>query len=143
MTVPGQDSVVGTVLSPQLVTDGATITGNIDTRGFAYLTIDWNGDTEEGSGASATVLSILESDDTVVSNFATITANVAPDYVNPHLRTYAIDMRGRKRYIRISFTAGITSPHFPRASRYTSSRKMSHLSPSIWIWLGTQSPIQL
>ena len=96
---------MGTVLSPQLVTDAATITGTIDTRGFAYLTIEWNADTEEGSGASATVLSILESDDTVITNFATITANVAPDYVNPHLRTYAIDLRGRKRYLRISFTA--------------------------------------
>ena len=94
------------MLASQLVTDGATVTANLDCRGADYARIIVNLGAEETTNATTVTLSLLESDDTVVTNFATVTANATPGLENAHQRVYHVDMRNRKRYLRLSFTAG-------------------------------------
>lgn len=107
MTVEAQKGIDTVLFASQTVTDGATITANIDTAGADWCSIRVNIGAEETGSATATVLSLLESDDTVVTNFATITADLAPDAETAHLVRYEVDCRGaRQRYLRLSWTSG-------------------------------------
>lgn len=94
------------LLASQTVTDGATVTANLDMKGADYATIIINLGTEETTDATTAVISVLSSDDTVVSNFATIVANRSEATVDPHQVVYNIDTKTAKRYLRLSFTAG-------------------------------------
>lgn len=94
------------MIPSQTITDGATVTANIDCRDGDYLSLIMNLGIEETTDATTAVLSILESDDTVVTNFATITEDVNPAAVTAKLQLFHIDLRDRKRFIRVSFTAG-------------------------------------
>ncbi len=107
MTIEAQKGIDTVLFASQTVTDGATITANLDTAGADWASIRVNIGAEETGSATATVLSLLESDDTVVTNFATITADLAPDAETAHEVRYEVDCRGaRKRYLRLSWTAG-------------------------------------
>ena len=75
MTVSAQKLIDTVLLRPQLVTDGATVTANLDCAGAAWASVRVNLSTEETTHANASTVSLLESDDTVVTNFATITAD--------------------------------------------------------------------
>lgn len=99
----GVDTVV---IATQLITDGATVTGNWDTRGGAHATVRIPFSIEESTYAADTTVSLLESDDTVASNFATITADQSVDLTAAKEVRYEVDLRGRKRYLRLSVTAG-------------------------------------
>jgi len=103
---PERMAKTGVVLSSQLVTDGATVTANIDTKGADYATITVNCSVEEGTDANNPTLSILTGDTTAVSDFATIVANQSLDLSAARIVTYGVDLRGKKRYLRLSFTAG-------------------------------------
>lgn len=58
--------------------------------------------------AVAPTISLLESDDTVVTNHATITADktIAIAGTNQAIQRYDIDFRGRKRHLRLVVTPG-------------------------------------
>lgn len=100
-------SGIDTVLfNPTGITDGATSTVNFDCRAADYASIRILFDPEETTHARDTTVSLLESDDTVVTNFATITANQSVDLTAAKEVRYEVDMRGRKRYLRLSITAG-------------------------------------
>lgn len=102
-----QKCVSEVVLSPQTVTTSdQTQTANIDMRGYDAYTLIVNMSAEANTNAGNPTLSLLESDDTVVTNFATIVADVSPDLSNAHQHVYQVDMRGRKRYQRLSVTSG-------------------------------------
>ena len=106
MTREAQKGVDYIMFSPQLVTDAATISARVDTSGASHCTIRVNLGVEQSGSASATVLSLLESDDTVVSNFATITTNLAPDCETAHIVRYEVACgAGRKRWLRLLWTA--------------------------------------
>ncbi len=90
----------------------AVSTANLDTNGkasWATLTITLSpGLTTD---AVSPTFSLLESDDTVVSNFATITADktlavTSTSATNSAVQVYEVDLRGRKRYLRLSLTPG-------------------------------------
>lgn len=104
------------LVSPQSVASDATVTSiNIDTKGFSELQICVMRQTHANAGFSA--LTIQQSDDTVASNFATVTGLVAgTDYTvanaiggaNTSVTNVSfvanVDLRGKKRYFRILIT---------------------------------------
>lgn len=96
--------------TPQSLTNGATASGNIDTKGFDWLTVDLATSTSNDVTNNPSVLKIAESDDTVVTNFANVSGLVGDtDFTIPNAVTqgdwgvkFNIDLRGRKRYLKIS-----------------------------------------
>lgn len=103
----GRDTVL---FAPTGITDGAVSTANLDTRLGDWATIRISFAAEETTHATASTISLLESDDTVVTNFATIVAdNSSLDLASAREERYEVDLRGRKRYLRLSITAGTTT----------------------------------
>lgn len=97
----GTDSVM---LPPQLLAGNASaITANLDTQGSDYASIRLTFASEANTDAIGPTISILDSDDTVVTNFATIVADrVGEDLTAARALTYHIDLLKRKRYLRLS-----------------------------------------
>jgi len=91
-------------------TNAATATGIVDTLGFDRLTLDFIASTSNDTTNNFSVLKLLESDDTVVTNAANISGFVGDtDFTIPAAVTsgnwgvkFNVDLRGRKRYIRIA-----------------------------------------
>ena len=89
------------------VSGTADATANLDTIDADYATIAVALNAELTTDAVVPTLSLLESDDTVVTNFATIVADVTgADVTAARLHTYHVDLRGRKRYLRLAVTYG-------------------------------------
>lgn len=98
------------VLAPQAMTNSATVTANIDCIGADYATIRIALASEVNTNAIGPVLSLLTSDDTVVTNFATVVADRnAEDITAAKEVSYAVEMRAQKRYLRLSVTTGVTT----------------------------------
>lgn len=106
MVVQSQKSVDTILWNWTEVTDGVAITANLDCGTASYATIRIFFGVEESGNATATVLSLLVSEDTVVTNFTTVTANLAPDCQTSHMVRYEVDCKVRGRFLRLSFTAG-------------------------------------
>lgn len=91
-------------------TNAATASGNIDTLGFDFVTIDVITTTSNAVTNNPSVLKISESDDTVVTNFADVSGLVGDtDFTIPNSVTqgdwgvkFNVDCRGRKRYLKVS-----------------------------------------
>jgi hypothetical protein len=99
------------LIAPQAMTNSATVTANLDTLGASYATIRIALASEINTNAEGPTLSLLESDDTVVTNFATVVADRTDEsMVDAASVSYGVDLRGRKRYLRLSITtAGDTN----------------------------------
>jgi len=90
----------------------ATATGNVDTLGYDFLTLDVIMSTSNDTTNNPTVFKLAESDDTVVTNFADITAFVGDGeggWTIPAAVTsgdwgvkFNVDLKGRKRYLKLS-----------------------------------------
>jgi hypothetical protein len=93
------------------MTNSATVTANLDTLGASYATIRIALASEINTNAEGPTLSLLESDDTVATNFATVVADRSDeDMTTAASVSYGVDLRGRKRYLRLSVTtAGDTN----------------------------------
>ena len=89
-------------------TSGSTATtARLDTNGADYCTIDVALSAELTTDADVPVISLLSNDTTIVTDFATIVADVTGDDVTAaRLHTYHIDLRGQKRYLRLTITPG-------------------------------------
>lgn len=116
-----QDSLV---IAPQAMTNSATVTANLDCAGADYATIRIALASEINTNAVGPTLSLLSSDDTVVTNFATIVADrTAEDITAAKEVTYGVDLRGKKRYLRMSIsTATATNDDVTVAAIGTLSR---------------------
>ena len=98
------------VISQASTTNAATATGNIDTLGFDFLTLDVITSTSNDTTNNPSVLKLSESDDTVVTNFADVSGAVGDtDFTIPASVTqgnwgmkFNVDCRARKRYLRLS-----------------------------------------
>lgn len=100
----GKDTVL---LSPHAMTNSATVTANLDCKGAGHATLRLLFAAELNTNAVGPTLSVLDSNDTVVSNFATVTANrTNEDLTAAKEVRYEIDLRKRKRYLRLSVTTG-------------------------------------
>ena len=100
------------VFAPTSTTNGATTAGTFDTLGYDYATVDLIATTTNDATNNFSVLTLSESDDTVVTNFATISGFVGDtdftiangDASNPYGTKLNVDLRGRKRYLRLAVT---------------------------------------
>ena len=113
------------LIAPQAMTNSATVTANLDCQGASYATIRVALASEINTNAVGPTLSLLASDDTVATNFATITANrTAEDITAAKEVTYGVDLRGKKRYLRLSVTtATATNDNVTLAAIATLSRE--------------------
>lgn len=92
----------------------ATATANIDTKGFRYLTVIVNLDTQASTTSNPSVLKLSQSDDTVVTNFADVTgfvgdtsftiADAETTKTTYHAAVLHMDLEGKKRYVRFACT---------------------------------------
>ena len=95
-----QQLIVGRAL-----TNNATATGSVDCNGADYATIVVNICSETNTNAVGPTISLLESDTTDSTNYATITADITGDAVAAKPIVYGVDLRGRKRYLKLSISA--------------------------------------
>lgn len=106
-----QALVYSTLLAP--ITAATTArTANLDTQGADYATIVVQIGAEANTNSTNVVLSLLESDDTTATNFATYDTSIDSETVDNTAATNAvihIDLRGRKRYQQIKITPDTTT----------------------------------
>lgn len=111
--VQSQRFLSSLMLAPQTVTNGATVTARLDTSVLGvnanakalYIDVDVAFASQVNTNAVNPTVQILESDDTVVTNFATITASVNPTLTAAGIVRFCVDMRPRKKWLRV--TVGI------------------------------------
>lgn len=87
-------------------------TANIDTQGASFCSIIVDIGVELNTNATGVSIDLSESDDTVVTNFATFDADFNQDSIDNSSATFAvnhIDLRGRKRYLRLTVTPDTTT----------------------------------
>lgn len=106
------------VVSQSSTATNATATGNIDTLGYDWCTLDVITSTSDATANNPATLKLAESDDTVVTNFTDITALVGDGvggFTIPAAVTSGnwgvklnVDCRHRKRYLRLSVTPTTT-----------------------------------
>ena len=93
------------MIAPVAKTNSTTTTANLDTKGADWATIRISFAAELNTNAVGPTISLLESDDTVATNFATIVANrTNEDLTAAREVRYDVDCRARKRYLRLSVT---------------------------------------
>lgn len=100
------------LLAPASQTNSATRTANLDTAGAGYATIRMAFASEINTNAIGPALVLRESDDTVVTNFATFNSDfsrTAEDITAAKQVVFKVDLRGRKRYLRLSVTTETTT----------------------------------
>jgi len=121
--LPFRSIVHSQLVASRAVTNNATVTANLDTNGADYATIIVNISSELNANAVGPTIQLLESDDTTASNFATVTANITGDAVAAKPIVYGVDLRGRKRYLRLSISsATATNDHFTASAEAILSR---------------------
>jgi len=117
--MPLQNTATKVAIKPQSLATTATATGNVDTLGYEEAAIDVALDSQAAASSNPAVLKISESDDTVVTNFADITALVGDgvggftipnaDTSDPQNIRLNVDLRARKRWLKVTLTpAGTT-----------------------------------
>lgn len=92
------------LISPRAKTNSTTTTANLDTVGAGYATIRVAFASEINTNAVGPTLVLSHSDDTVVTNFATLDTQTATDLVAAKTIHYGVDLRGKKRYLRLAVT---------------------------------------
>lgn len=92
------------MVAPVAKTNSTTTTANLDTLGAGYATIRVAFASELNTNAVGPTLVLSHSDDTVVTNFATLDTQTATDLVAAKTIHYGVDLRGKKRYLRLAVT---------------------------------------
>ncbi len=98
---------LGVLLAPASQTNSATRTANLDTLGADYATIQINMASALNTNAIGPTLQLSESDDTVVTNFATFNSNFntsSTSIAAARQIVYHVDTKSRKRFLRLSLT---------------------------------------
>lgn len=96
-----------TLLDPASQTNSATRTANLDTLGADYAQIIIPMASAINTNAVGPTLQLSESDDTVVTNFATFNSNfntTATSIAAARKVVFDVDTRTRKRFLRLSIT---------------------------------------
>lgn len=107
---PFQDSSTVVMLSPVAAASTAR-TANLDTQGAHNATILVTLGAELNTNGTNVAMTLSESDDQVATNFATFNAdfNRTIDNTAGTVAVNHLDLRGRKRYIRLTLTPGTTT----------------------------------
>jgi hypothetical protein len=98
---------LGVLLAPASQTNSATRTANLDTLGADYAIIQINMASAINTNAIGPTLQLSESDDTVVTNFATFNSNFntsSTSIAAAREVVWKVDTKSRKRYLRLSLT---------------------------------------
>lgn len=93
------------LLSP--IASATTVrTANLDTTGADYASVIVNIGVEANTNSTNVAIQLSESDDTTVTNFATFNAefNRTIDNTAATIATSHVDLKGRKRYLRLTVT---------------------------------------
>lgn len=112
MAIEAQKPDFNVLLAPQAMTNSATVTANLDTRDADYATILVSLSAELNTNAGGSSISILESDDTVATNFATYDSDfvrTAEDSTSAKVIAFHINKKGRKRYQQIKISTNTTT----------------------------------
>jgi len=106
-----QQSAVYSVLLAPDASSTAARTANLDCQGADYASILVNVSAEANTNSTNVVVDLLESDDTVVTNFATFSTNnaVTVDNTAAAVHAFHVNMAGRKRYLRVTVTPDTTT----------------------------------
>lgn len=126
--IHAQNTRAGLLLAAAAQTNGATRTANLDVKEADYAKITLNFSAELNTNAIGPTIQISESDDTVVTNFATFDSglNVTGSdgwLANAKIHTVGVNCKGRKRYLRLSVTAPTaTNDTFTMGATYELSR---------------------
>jgi len=105
-----QSAVYSVLLAPDA--SATTVrTANLDCQGADYASILLSVSAELNTNSTNVVCTLLESDDTVASNFATFnSANaVTVDNTSAAVHAWHVDLKARKRYLRVSATPDTTT----------------------------------
>lgn len=92
------------LIAPKAQTNSATTTANLDTIGAGYATIRVAFASELNTNAVGPTLVLSHSDDTVVTNFATLDTQTALDLTAAKEVLYGVDLRGKKQILRLAVT---------------------------------------
>jgi len=92
------------LIAPKAQTNSATTTANLDTTGAAYATIRVAFASELNTNAVGPTLVLSHSDDTVVTNFATLNTQTGLDLTAAREVHYGVDLKGKKKYLRLAVT---------------------------------------
>lgn len=92
------------LIAPKAQTNSATTTANLDTVGASYATIRVAFASELNTNAVGPTLVLSHSDDTVVTNFATLNTQTGLDLTATREVHYGVDLKGKKRYLRLAVT---------------------------------------
>lgn len=108
--VKQQAGVQSVVIAP---TDAATtaLTANVDCQDAHYATISVSLSAELNTNATGVAVQLSESDDTVATNFATFDSsfNRTVDNTSAAVAVSHVDMKARKRYLRVTVTPDTTT----------------------------------
>ena len=118
MTVPASKQVL--MIAQAAATAASTASGIVDTIGFDYASIDIILATMAATTNNPSVLRLMESDDTVVTNFAAIAEFVGDnttdgfviadaDTSNAQGYRFDVNLVGRERYLRIEISPVVTT----------------------------------
>ena len=107
---PKDNQVIEQVLAPLLMTNSATHSANLDIAGRgSYCTVIVQLSAETNTNAGAPDIVFSQSDDTVVTNFVTMTADLlVTDATVAKNIVYHVDLRGKKRYLHLEVQSGTT-----------------------------------
>lgn len=110
MTIHPQRAVYSQILAPdRAAATAARTSSNLDTRGHAYATIHVSLSSGANTNAGTVTLSVQHSDDTVATNFATVTANETVAVTAANSKPYLVNLLGKKRYLRLVATPSTTT----------------------------------
>lgn len=96
------------LVAPAAFTNGATASSRVDLLGADYATVNINvalGNTATIASADGVTVSVLTSDNTNASTFATVAANLTSKKTSFNA-VYNIDTKTAKRYLRVTVTPG-------------------------------------
>ena len=111
------------VISPVSTTNAATATGNLDTLGYDFIVIDVMATTTNSATNNFSVLTLSEGDTT--SSYAAVKtgdtdftiANMSTT-VDQVVAQFRVDMRGRKRYLKLTASPLTTHTIWAHATMY-------------------------
>jgi len=105
--ISSQAKTLHLLLASASQTNSTTRTANLDCAGASYAEIVMNFASAINTNAVGPTISLLESDDTVATNFATFNSDfeaTALSIANAKVRSYQLDLRKRKRYLQLKVT---------------------------------------
>jgi hypothetical protein len=121
MPTPSPKSVI--VISPISKTAAHTATGSFDTKGFDFVVIDVCSTTSDAATNNFSVLTLSEGDTTASyaaistgdTDFTVASTATAAD---PIVAQWRVDMRGRKRYLKVTASPLTTQTIWAHATMF-------------------------